>query len=224
MYNELLIVILALFDILFVFVAARNGVKRLFGSIALNLILVTIFGSKLIAVFGFTTNIGNIFYACVFLATYFLLERQNKDETIHTIWFGLICLLFFVVLSQLAVNIVGINFGSTLDIALRTTFDLSIRVTIASALAFMFSQYANIQTYGFIKQLTKGKYLWIQAIGATIIAQLIDSCLFFTIAFLDMPGRLLVQTIITGWIVKIAVIVIAIPFFYIDKKLLKNKN
>ncbi len=224
MYNEFLIVILALFDILFVFVAARNGVKRLVGSIALNLILVTIFGSKLVSVFGYTTNIGNIFYACVFLATYFLLIRQSKEETMHTIWFGLICLLFFVVLSQLTIYIVGVNPGDKLDMALRTTFDLSIRVTVASALAFMFSQYANIQVYDFINKFTKGNYLWIQALGATIIAQLIDSCLFFTIAFLDMPGKFLVQAIVTGWIIKIAVIILAIPFFYIDRKLLKNNN
>ncbi len=224
MHNEIYLLVLAILDIIFVFVAARMGSARLFGSVALNLILISIFGAKFVSILGYTTNVGNIFYACVFLATYFILERQSKKEAINTIWFGLVVTTFFIFFSQIVANFINPNSLDAIDVAMKTLFSFSIRVAIASALAYIFAQYINICMFVWIRDKTGDKFLWLQVLGATIVGQLIDSCLFFTIAFLDMSGALLLQAIITGWIVKIGVIVLAIPALYFDKSLLKNNK
>lgn len=223
MTNEVLLVISALADICMVFVAARVGSKRLFGTIALNLILISIFGAKLITIFGFTTNVGNVFYACVFLATHFLLERQTKKEIYQTIWFGVAAVAFFLLLSQFAVHFVSVTPGDATDNAIRTLFTLSPRVALASMVAYVFAQYVNISVYSWFKARMDGRCPWLRSNAANIVGQLVDSCIFFTIAFIDLPGNALIQAILVGWAVKTFVVLLGAPFLCLDRYLYIKK-
>jgi uncharacterized PurR-regulated membrane protein YhhQ (DUF165 family) len=76
--NELIFIGAVVAALLFVFLAARLGREWLLCSIIANLLLVAVFGAKLISLWGFVTNVGNVPYACVFLATDFLLERYGR--------------------------------------------------------------------------------------------------------------------------------------------------
>ena len=221
--NEAIFVLSALADILFVYFAARRGMEWLFGTIIINLTLVGIFGAKLIVVFGLTTNAGNVFYACVFLATHFLLERYGKEIGKKTIWYGASFILFFVILSQCAVHLLGASQSDAANAAVTTLFSFSLRVTLASILAYVFAQYVNIFVYEWLKTKTNGTLLWLRSNGANVVSQLVDSLLFFSIAFFDLPGPLLVQAILVGWLVKTLVVSMGTPFLYIDAYLERKK-
>lgn len=223
MSNELLFVLTSLADIFFIFIVSRFKVEWLFATVIANLILVGIFGAKLITIFGLTTNVGNIFYACVFLATHFLLERYGKGVGMKTIWFGAILSLFFILMSGLATRFMGIPLNDLANGAILTLFSFSIRITFASILAFIFAQYINIFMYEYLKLHTKGKFLWLRSNVANIISQLVDSLIFFTIAFFDLPGTLLFQAILAGWLIKVTVVFMGTPFLYIDTYLNKRK-
>ncbi len=223
MSNELLFILSAIVDILFILFASRRGINWLYGTIIVNLILVSIFGAKLITIFGFVTNAGNVFYACVFLATHFIIEKYGRAEGLKTIGLGAGFILFFVVMSQLATNFVGLPLSESANNAVTTLFDFSIRITFASILAYIFAQYVNIYIYDWLKVRARGKFLWLRSNGANIISQFVDSLLFFSIAFIDLSGPLLVQAIMMGWLVKSLVVVFATPFMYADSYLGKKK-
>ncbi len=223
MPNEVFFLFSALVDILFIWFATRRGIEWLLGTVIVNLILVGIFGAKLITIFGLSTNAGNVFYACVFLATHFILERHGKQKGMKTIWYGGIFVLFFGVMSQLATYSIGVSLSAGVNSAIFTLFSFSLRVTLASLTAFIFAQYVNISIYEWLKVETHGKFLWLRSNGASIIAQLVDSLLFFSIAFFDLPGPLLVQMILVGWLVKTAVVSMGTPFLYIDAYLERKK-
>ncbi len=223
MPNELLFLASALLDISFVFVAARIGPEWLFGAIAANLIMIGIFGAKLVAFFGFVTNAGNIFYACVFLATYFLLERGGEGVAWKTIFFGSSFVLFFAGMSQLAVQFSGVATSAVANDAIATLFMFSPRIIVGSVIAYMFAQYVNIAIYKWLARQTHGRYLWLRSNAANAASQLVDSSLFFTIAFFDLPGALLVQTILIGWAAKILVVSMGTPVLYLDAYLRAKK-
>lgn len=224
MANELLLIISALADIVLVFIVARAQPQRLFGTIVLNLILITIFGGKLISLFGYSTNVGNVFYACVFLATHFLLERRDKKDVYPVIWFGIVSVLFFTLVSQLAVSFSSAVPGDPLSEAMRTVFSLSPRIAFASLIAYAFAQFVNIYLYDWIKAKTKGRLLCLRSNGANVVAQFVDSCLFFTIAFIDLPGSILIQAILVGWAVKTFVVLLGSPLLYLDRYLSKKSR
>jgi uncharacterized integral membrane protein (TIGR00697 family) len=205
MSNELLFLVSALIDICAIFLAARKGSDWLLGSIIANLILVGIFGAKLIIIFGFVTNAGNVFYACVFLATHFLLEWYGKKLAEKTVIYGSIFIVFFLIMSQLAVQFKGIGSSESVNNAIYTLFAFSPRIFFASIMAYIFAQNINIFLYEWLKKQTKGKSLWLRSNAANIFGQLADSLIFFSIAFFDSPGLLLVSAIIAGWLVKVLV-------------------
>lgn len=217
MSNEYLFILCALADILFVFFSARRGLEWLLGTVATNLILIGIFGSKLVEIFGFTTNAGNIFYACVFLATHFILERYGKHAAFKTISVGVSFALFFIIMAQFAVHFAGVSDSKLTNDCIQTLFSFSVRVSFASIVAYVFSQYVNISLFEWLKIKTHGKFLWLRMNGANIVGQLVDSLLFFSIAFFDLPGPILIQAILAGWLVKTVVVLLGTPFVYLDR-------
>ena len=223
MSNEALFLLSALVDILFILLAARRGREWLYGTIAVNLILVAVFGAKLITIFGLTTNAGNVFYACVFLAVHFLLERREKKTTSNVILYGAAFILFFSIMSQFTVRFVGVAASDVANGAILSLFSLSPRIFLASITAYVFAQYINIFAYEWIRARTRGRLLWLRSNGANVLSQLVDSLLFFTIAFFDLPGPLLVQTILLGWLTKVIVVALGTPFLYIDAYLGNKK-
>lgn len=224
MSNEVLFLLSTLVGIFFVTVAARQRSEWLLATIAVNLILVSILGAKLISVFGLVTNAGNIFYACVFLATHFILERQGKKAGFRTIGFGVLIMLSFALLSQLTAHFAGVLASDSANTAVATLFSFSLHITAASIVAYIFAQCVNILIYEWVKRRTKGRSLFLRSNCANIVSQLVDSLLFFSIAFSDLSGPLLIQTILVGWFFKSLVVFLATPFLYMDAYLERHTS
>lgn len=193
MSNELLFIFSAVVDILFILFAARQGIEWLLATIPVNLILIAVFGAKLVTVFGFTTHASNVFYASVFVATHFLLERHGARTALKTVWCGTWSILFFVIMSQFAVQLVGHHLSDAANLAISSLFAFSVRITLASIVVYVCAQYVHISIYEWFRERTHGKHLWLRSNGANSIAQLVDSLLFFSVAFFDLPGPLLIQ-------------------------------
>jgi queuosine precursor transporter len=208
--NEVLLLITGVLSTFFVYIAWRIGEERLYTTIAVFLILIATVGGKLVEFFGFETNTGNIFYAAVFLATYFLIERFGKEKALRSIWIAAIIIVFFTLLVQISILYEGTGKTSALNDALRTVFTDSIRITLASLIAFVASQAFNIHLYSYLKQRFAGRNLWLRANASNAAAQILDSLIFFVIAFGGMvaPDNMS-EIIATGILIKIVYMMLA---------------
>src|SRR5260370_1365033 len=101
-FNEITLFLTALICASLVLIVWKINKERLYGLIVIFLILISTAGGKIVLFFGHETNTGNIFYASIFLATYFLVERHGKREGFRSIWVGVAGVLSFAVLLQLA--------------------------------------------------------------------------------------------------------------------------
>src|SRR5947208_832982 len=108
MTNELLFFIIAVLDLSFILIISRLGKSWLTTAVAVNILLISTFGAKLVMLFGYTTNVGNVFYACVFFATQLLVERHGLKEGYKSIWLGVSAIIFFILMSQLIIQTVPI--------------------------------------------------------------------------------------------------------------------
>jgi uncharacterized integral membrane protein (TIGR00697 family) len=77
-----------------------------------------------------------------------------------------------------------------------------------------------------MKIWTKGKYLWTRTIGSTVVAEFVNTALFYTIAlYAVIPTRLLVASVLSGWFLKTAVEIMLTPWTYwVVNKLKKLEN
>lgn len=196
----------------------RFGKERLYSAIVIFLILVTTVGGKIVEFFGQNTNTGNIFYASVFLATYFLIERFVKREGVRSILVGAICVIVFSSLVHLSVLLVGSPNTVPLNDSFVVAFSPVPRIAFASLFAYILSQNLNVYLYVYLKEKMDGKKLWLRTNISNATAQVVDSVVFFTFAFFgSIPFSSVMGALITGLLIKIVFIMITSPLLYLNR-------
>jgi uncharacterized integral membrane protein (TIGR00697 family) len=160
----------------------------------------------------------------VFFATHLLLERRGREVGAKAVWCGAVFVLCFAVLSQIATQFHGLPVSDQVNGAIVSLFSFSLCIIFASILAYVFAQQVNISMYEWLKIRMRGRWLGVRSNIANAVGQLVDSLLFFSIAFFDLPGPLLVQAIAAGWIVKMLVVFLGTPFLYLDAYLESRKS
>jgi len=216
--NEILLFFTALISIAFVITTWRLGKERLYSAIIVFLILIAAVGGKIVEFFGFATNTGNIFYASVFLATYFLIERYGRREGIRSIWIGVVAVTFFSLLARITNALIGSGATTELDAALAVAFDPLLRLTFASLLAYAISQTCNVYLYIYLKERMQGARVWLRANATNVVAQFIDSVVFFLVAFLGtVPFASVWEVLLTGFVIKVVFMMLVSPLLYLNR-------
>jgi hypothetical protein len=107
-------------------------------------------------------------------------------------------------------------------------FSVTIRMSIASIIAFILAQYHDIWAFNFWKEKTKGEWLWLRNNASTIVSQFIDSTVFMFIAFYGLTPKFdaiyIISLIIPYWILKILFALLDTPFCYLGVRWLKNNK
>ncbi len=215
--NEILILIQSVVCATLVFLAWRLDRERLYGVIAILLILISVTGGKIVVLFGHATNTGNVLYASVFLATYFLIERYGKREGFRSIRLGLVGIVFFMILARLSVLFTGVSETEQFNGALEQLLAPSYRIAVASIIAFVCSQSLNVLLYTYLKTHTPHIGLWLRANTSNLFAQILDSVLFFSIAFAGVVGTAgVIDALLTGLVIKILFIAVSAPLLYLN--------
>ena len=211
--TEAFILLRIAIEAVFLFLAFRLGKFWLFLSVALNLILVSALGSKVVNMFGFVTNAGNVFYASVFVAVQMLVERYGRLEGRRAIWVGLTANVFFMIMTWLTSQLSGpvTPAGGAID----TLYSLVPRLAVASLAAFVISQNLNIAIYDHFHRKTGQAKLWLRSGAATFVGQLVDSVIFFSVAFLGiLPNDVLMEAMVTGFLYKLVLGALGMLFLY----------
>jgi uncharacterized integral membrane protein (TIGR00697 family) len=219
--NETVFLIKILAECAFVMLANRLGKEWVVLTIVVNLILVSVLGAKVVTAFGLVTNAGNVFYAGVFLAIQLLVERYGRKEGWQAVRMGFGAIAFFLVMSsitqfQTSVGTSAPSVGA--DAAIATLFGFVPRIAFASVTAFLAAQVVNVMVYDDMRQRMGRRHLWLRSFMATVAGQLVDSVIFFYLAFSGvLPPDILLETLIVGFLVKTMVGVLCIPVLYASR-------
>ena len=99
------------------------------------------------------------------------------------------------------------------------------RLLIGSFAGYLVGELCNSFVLSRVKILTKGRWLWMRTIGSTILGQGLDSVLFITIAFSGvLPGGVLIELMLTQWVVKVLYETAVTPATYVVVGYLKKKE
>jgi queuosine precursor transporter len=99
--------------------------------------------------------------------------------------------------------------------AVEEIFGNTPRIALASILAFWCGSFVNSFVMAKMKLLTRGRWLWSRVIGSTLCGELVDSGLFYTIAFVGLwPTQRLVGVMLTQYVLKSGWEIVATPITY----------
>jgi uncharacterized integral membrane protein (TIGR00697 family) len=134
------------------------------------------------------------------------------------IWAGFGAMLFATVMGQFVIHAPADPdepFNKVMQPALEVVFGNTWRIVLGSILAFWAGDFVNSYVMARMKVWTRGRYLWARTIGSTIGGQLVDSAIFYPIAFLGVwEPSTLIAVIAFNFGFKVAVEVVFTPVTY----------
>jgi queuosine precursor transporter len=185
--------------------------------IAMNaslIVMASVLANKLVTVGPFTVPAGVIVASSTFLITDILSEKWGEKEAKKAVWAGFYSLLVFMISLLIAIKWQAPDFASEKANNFAQVLGLTPRIIIASLIAYLISQQHDVWIYHILKRWTKGKYLWLRNNVSTIFSQLIDTCIFISIAFY---GEFPIFNMIIGlWAVKVLIALLDTPFIYLQ--------
>jgi hypothetical protein len=99
--------------------------------------------------------------------------------------------------------------------AYETVFGATPRIVLASLVAYFCGEFCNSYVLAKMKLWTDGRKLWSRTIGSTIAGELVDSLVFYPLAFLGVwPTSLVVKVLFTNYLLKVGWEVVMTPFTY----------
>jgi len=197
----------------------------LLGVFIAALVLANLLGTKVTTILGVSVSVGIFAYPITFLCTDIVTEVRGRKVTGQFVKIGFMVLLMTFVLVVLSVIMPPADRYDAND-AYITVFGSSIRMIIASLVAFILAQYHDIWSFDFWKKQTRGKWLWFRNNISTVISQLIDTTVFMFIAFYMVTPKFtaafIVSLIIPYWLFKVAFAALDTPFVYLGVKWLRS--
>ena len=177
------------------------------------LICSNLLGSKITVILGVPVSVGIFAYPITFLMTDMVEEVYGRKKTKLFIIGGVLALLLTLVLYKF-------------NDAYVTIFSNSIRIIIASLVAFFLSQIHDIWAFNFWKKKTKGRFLWLRNNLSTAVSQFIDTTIFMFIAFYaitpDYTAAKMFAMIVPYWLLKVLFAIFDTPLCYLGVKWLRK--
>jgi len=187
------------------------------------LLVANIIAVKLVSIGGWVVPAGVIAYPLTFLFTDVISELYGRKITSRVVWVGFGANLLMVVLV----------FGGKLlppapfwegQPAYESILGMVPRIVLASMVAYLISQHHDVFAFHFWRRKTKARFLWLRNNASTMVSQGLDTGLFITIAFWGtVPTGILLNMLLTQYVIKLAIAVCDTPFCYLLVALLKDK-
>jgi len=158
---------------------------------------------------------GVLFFPISYLFGDILTEVYGYARDRRVVWSGFAALVFAAVMAFVIVHLPASDFYRSQQPAVEAIFGNTPRIVTASIIAFWCGSFVNSYVLAKMKIWTSGRWLWTRIVGSTLCGELVDSALFYTIAFAGLwPSEHLAAVMTTQYVLKSAWEVIATPLTY----------
>jgi uncharacterized integral membrane protein (TIGR00697 family) len=172
----------------------------------------------------FTFGAGVLFFPISYLFGDVLTEVYGYARSRRVIWAGFGALIFASFMSWAVVNLpVAPSMNPDQQKALESIFGQVPRIVFASLTAFWAGEFTNSFVLAKLKIFSEGERFWARAIGSTLVGELVDSLIFYPIAFFGIwSNELLVTVMFSNYLLKVGWEVVALPLTYQVVRFLKR--
>src|SRR3989338_2182341 len=208
---------------------AEKDTKKIL--LALTLYLASLFAANTLGLkiapflLGLHVSVAVFSIPFVFLTTDVIGEVYGKKMARFFVRCGFFATALFLLYSTISMLLPWDPAGLWAKAGYEQIFGVSMRIAIASLVAFAVSEFQDVTTFFFVKQKIGEKMFWLRSLISNIWSQFLDSVLFMVIAFAGVyPTPVLIRIIITWWLFKVAMGLFYTPLSYLGLKLLRGKT
>jgi uncharacterized integral membrane protein (TIGR00697 family) len=158
---------------------------------------------------------GVLFFPISYIFGDILTEVYGYGRDRRVVWAGFAALAFASIMAAVVVHLPPSERSRGSQAAVEAIFGNTPRIVVASILAFLCGTFVNSYVLAKMKILTQGRWLWTRIVGSTLCGELVDSVLFYYIAFYGrMSQEHLLGLTFTQYALKSGWEIIAAPLTY----------
>lgn len=164
---------------------------------------------------GVTFMAGVLFFPISYIFGDVLTEVYGYARDRRVVWAGFGALAFASFMAAVVVHLPPAEYWRDKQPAVEAIFGNTPRIIAASVIAFLCGTFVNAYVLAKMKVWTEGRWLWSRVVGSTLCGELVDSALFYSIAFAGLwPQAQLLQVMATQYLLKSGWEVVMYPFTY----------
>ncbi len=201
-------------------------------AIGLTLYLTSLFASNTLGLkimpfpLGLHVSVGVFMFPFVFLTTDVVGEIYGKRIARLFVLSGAVSTVLFILYSLVSLATPWAAAGEWAHVGYDQIFGISLRIAIASVVAFVVGEYQDIIAFFFLRDRLKNAFgtrlFWLRSNLSNLWSQLLDTVLFMGIAFYGIyDTRTLLTLILSWWLFKVLMGVLYTPLSYIGLRLLR---
>jgi hypothetical protein len=169
---------------------------------------------KVASLGGFSFGAGVLFFPVSYVFGDILTEVYGYARARKVVWAGFAAEIFAAFMAWTVVQMPPAP-GWPNQAAMETVFGSAPRIVFASILAYCAGEFSNSYVLARMKVAMEGRSLWMRTIGSTIAGELVDSLLFYPLAFLGTwPTELVLKVMATNYGLKVLWEVLMTPLTY----------
>jgi uncharacterized integral membrane protein (TIGR00697 family) len=158
---------------------------------------------------------GVLFFPISYIFGDILTEVYGYARDRRVVWAGFAALGFASFMAAVVVHLPPADFWRDKQPAVEAIFGNTPRIIAASIVAFLCGTFVNSYVLAKMKILTSGRALWSRIIGSTLCGELVDSILFYSIAFYGLwPREQLIDALFTQYLLKSGWEIVMTPLTY----------
>jgi uncharacterized integral membrane protein (TIGR00697 family) len=166
---------------------------------------------------------GVLFFPISYIFGDILTEVYGYGRDRRVVWAGFAALAFASIMAAVVVQLPPSAASLHDQAAVEAIFGSTPRIVVASILAFLCGTFVNSYVMAKMKIWTQGRWLWTRIIGSTVCGELVDSVIFYFVAFYGRkPQGELIHLMFTQYVLKSAWEFVAAPLTYRVVAFLKN--
>lgn len=195
--------------------------------VAANLMGTKVIPFFTIAGFQFTGSVGIFLFPLTFLITDIVAEIYGPKATRAIVTGTLVVLAVVLAVTALATVLPPAERFAAQNDSYVAIFRSSLRLMIASMIAFTLSQYHDVWAFDFWRRATQGRFLWLRNNASTLVSQLIDTVVFMLVAFWGTNERFTLAFVLGSmvppyYLLKVLAAFVYTPLVYLGVKLLRR--
>lgn len=199
---------------------ARIGKEALISYISVLFLMANIFVIKQIDLFNFCVTSADAFIVGISFSCNLLQEFWDKESARRAIWISFASCVCYMLIAKIIVLYDPAQCDDTQIHFAHITAN-TIRITLASCIAYLITQFIDLQLYAMVKKAMHGKYFVARNYFSITLSQLIDTILF---TFLGLYGIVanINDILVLSFSIKIIAIILITPFLFAAKRMIKK--
>jgi queuosine precursor transporter len=169
-----------------------------------------------VPIFGTVTFLaGVLFFPISYIFGDILTEVYGYARDRRVVWAGFAALAFASLMAAVVVHLPPSAASQAGQASVEAVFGNTPRIVVASISAFICGTFVNSYVLAKMKIRTRGRWLWTRIVGSTLCGELVDSVIFYFVAFYGrMPQSHLIDVMFTQYVLKSGWEIVAAPATY----------